>query len=82
MVQDGAFLGQLDLDPMSLIRAWRQDELLVRVVQNSAHLFSSNSASLILTFVQGVLAARILGPAGFGLLGIVMSYAATLNGVL
>ncbi len=67
---------------MSLLRRWREDELLLRVVQNSAHLFTSNSASLILTFIQGVLAARILGPAGFGLLGIVMSYAATLNGLL
>lgn len=67
---------------MSLIRRWRQDELLARVVQNSAHLFTSNSASLVLTFIQGVLAARILGPAGFGLLGIAMSYAATLNGLL
>lgn len=67
---------------MSLIRRWGGDELLVRVVQNSAHLFTSNSASLVLTFIQGVLAARILGPGGFGLLGIVMSYAATLNGLL
>lgn len=67
---------------MSLLQRWRRDDLLVRVVQNSAHLFSSNTASLILTFIQGVLAARILGPAGFGLLGIVMSYAATVNGVL
>ncbi len=67
---------------MSVIRSWGQDELLRRVVQNSAHLFSSNSASLVLSFAQGVLAARILGPAGFGLLGIVMSYSATLNGLL
>lgn len=67
---------------MSLLRRWRDDELLLRVVRNSAHLFSSNSASLVLSFIQGVLAARILGPAGFGLLGIVMSYAATLNGLL
>ncbi len=67
---------------MTLIRRWREDELLVRVARNSAHLFSSNSLSLVLSFVQGVLAARILGPAGFGLLGIAMSYAATLNGLL
>lgn len=67
---------------MSLFSRWRQDDLLARVVQDSAHLFSTNSASLVLTFIQGVLAARILGPAGFGLLGIVMSYAATLNGLL
>lgn len=67
---------------MSLIQRWQRDALLVRVIQNSAHLFSRNSASLILSFIQGVLAARILGPAGFGLVGIVMSYAATLNGLL
>lgn len=67
---------------MSLISRWRRDDLLARVVRDSTHLFGSSSASLVLTFVQGVLAARILGPAGFGLLGIVMSYAATLNGLL
>lgn len=67
---------------MRLMRRCHKDELLVRVARNSVHLFSSNSASLVLSFVQGVLAARILGPAGFGLLGIAMSYAATLNGLL
>lgn len=67
---------------MSLISKWRQDELLDRVVRNGAHLFSRNSASLTLSLLQGILAARLLGPAGFGLVGIVMSYAATLNGLL
>jgi O-antigen/teichoic acid export membrane protein len=32
--------------------------------------------------LQGILAARMLGPAGFGLIGIVMSYASTINGLL
>ncbi len=82
MVWGGAILGACDPDAMTFMRKWRQDDLLIRVVKNGAHLFSSNSASLVLTFIQGVLAARILGPAGFGLLGIVMSYAATLNGLL
>jgi O-antigen/teichoic acid export membrane protein len=67
---------------MKLLARFREDELLIRVTQNSAHLFSSNSISLALSFLQGILAARLLGPSAFGLLGIVMSYAATLNGLL
>jgi hypothetical protein len=41
---------------MSLSARLRQDDLLSRVLVNSAHLFSSNSISLILSFVQGILA--------------------------
>jgi O-antigen/teichoic acid export membrane protein len=67
---------------MIFVNKLRQDELFSRVVQNSAHLFSSNSVSLGLGVVQSVLAARMLGPAGYGLIGIVMSYASTLNGLL
>ena len=65
-----------------LINAVREDPLLGKVIRNSAHLFSSNSLSLVLSMVQGILAARLLGPAGYGLVGIVMSYASTVNGLL
>jgi O-antigen/teichoic acid export membrane protein len=67
---------------MNLAARIRSDELLGRVVRNSAHLFSSNAAGLGLSVLQGILAARMLGPAGFGLIGIVMSYASTVNGML
>lgn len=60
----------------------RSDELLGRVLHNSAHLFSSNAAGLVLSMLQGILAARMLGPAPFGLIAIVMSYASTVNGLL
>jgi O-antigen/teichoic acid export membrane protein len=66
---------------MSLVAKIRQDELLSRVIRNSAHLFSSNSIALVLSFVQGILAARLLGAAGFGLIAIVMGYASTVNGL-
>jgi O-antigen/teichoic acid export membrane protein len=65
---------------MKFLQKLRQDDLFGRVVLNSAHLFSSNSISLVLSVVQGVLAARLLGPAGYGLIAIVMSYASTING--
>lgn len=61
---------------------WRADTLLGRVVQNSAHLLSSNSLSLILSYGQGILSARLLGVTGFGLVGLVMGYASTVNSVL
>jgi len=61
---------------------WRQDNLLGKVLRNSAHLFSSNSISLALCFLMGILSARLLGVAGFGLMGLVMGYASTVNSIL
>ena len=58
------------------------DELLRRVVRNSAHLLSSNTAGLALSVLQGILAARMLGATGYGLVAIVMSYTSTINGLL
>ncbi len=66
----------------NLITTLRHDPLLGRVVRSSVRLFSSNSLSLALSMAQGILAARLLGPAGYGLLGIVMGYTSTINGLL
>ncbi len=67
---------------MKRVTSLFQDELLGRVVRNSAHLFSSNAAGLVLSVLQGVLAARMLGAAGYGLIAVVMSYTSTINGLL
>jgi len=66
---------------MSLLARLRQDDVFGRVILNSAHLFSNNSLSLVLSFVQGILAARLLGLADYGLIVIVMAYASTVNGL-
>jgi O-antigen/teichoic acid export membrane protein len=66
---------------MNLSARLKSDDLLGRVLLNSAHLFSSNSISLILSFAQGVMAARLLGLADYGLVVIVMAYASTVNGL-
>jgi O-antigen/teichoic acid export membrane protein len=58
------------------------DELLGKVLRNSVSLFSSNSLSLVLSVLQGILIARLLGPSGYGLVGIVMGFASTVNGLL
>src|SRR5512147_1263269 len=65
-----------------IISVWREDKLIGRVIRSSSVLFSSNTISLGLSVIQSVLAARLLGPSGFGLLAIVMSYVSTLNGLL
>ena len=65
-----------------IISVWREDQLISRVIRSSSVLFSSNTISLGLSVVQSVLAARLLGPAGFGLIAIVMGYVSTVNGLL
>jgi O-antigen/teichoic acid export membrane protein len=65
-----------------LIAVLREDPLLSKVIRNSVHLFSNNSLSLALSFLMGILSARLLGAAGFGLVGLVMGYASTVNSLL
>jgi O-antigen/teichoic acid export membrane protein len=62
--------------------ALKQDALLGKVVRNSAHLFSGNSLSLALSFLMGIMSAQLLGVVGFGLVGLVMGYASTVNSLL
>jgi len=59
----------------------RDDSLVRRVVNNSLHLFSNNTIALALSVLQGALITRLLGPSGFGLLGIIMFYASTVNSI-
>ncbi len=66
---------------MNLLARLRQDDLLNRVVGNSAYLFGSNSFSLVLSVLQGILASRLLGPFGWGLIAAVMAYSSTVNGL-
>jgi len=67
---------------MSLLSKFKDDPLLGKVIRSSGALFSANSLSLGLSVIQSVLAARLLGPANFGLVAIVTGYATTVNGLL
>lgn len=64
------------------IAVLQEDPLLNKIVRNSAHLLSNNSLSLVLSFLTGILSARLLGAAGFGLVGLVMGFASTVNSLL
>ena len=66
---------------MSLLSKFANDPLFGKVLRSSGALLSSNTISLGLSVLQGVLVTRLLGPASFGLLGVVMAFASTVNSI-
>jgi len=64
------------------LAAWREDSLLRKVVKNTGYLFSSNTLSMGLSVVQSIFAARLLGVAGFGVLGAVMAFVSSVDRLL
>lgn len=62
--------------------AWREDNLLRRVVKNSAYLFSSNAVSAALSFLQGIFVARLLGISGLGAFATITTFASSVNRLL
>jgi len=61
----------------------RDDPLIRRVLRNSGHLFSSNAVSAVLSVAQGILVARLLGNANYGLVfSIVMPFTSNVNRLL
>ncbi|MEL7591257.1 MAG: oligosaccharide flippase family protein [Anaerolineaceae bacterium] len=51
-----------------------EDRVLTRVLKNTGYLFSSTSIGLLFSLVQSIFAARLLGVAAFGLIGIVTTF--------
>ncbi len=66
---------------MSLLSKFKNDPLFAKVIRSSGSLFSSNTIALGLNVLQGIMATRLLGPAGFGLIGVVMAFASTVNSI-
>ena len=56
-----------------------EDHILSRVLKNSGYLFSSTTLGLVLSLVQSIFAARLLGVATFGLVGIITSFVSNVN---
>ncbi len=61
------------------IGRFSQNPLLKRVIRNSGYLFSASTASAGLSMIQSVLAARLLGVEGFGVLGAITVFASVIN---
>ncbi|MCX6070449.1 MAG: oligosaccharide flippase family protein [Chloroflexi bacterium] len=56
-----------------------QNPLIQRLLRNSGYILSANTASAALSFVQTLMAARLLGVAGYGTLGIITVFASNIN---
>lgn len=56
-----------------------EDRILARVLKNTGYLFSSTTLGLLLSLVQSIFAARLLGVAAFGLVGIITSFVSNVN---
>ena len=56
-----------------------ENELIRRMIINASYLFSTNGISAVLSMLQGILTARLLGVAGFGILGTITLFISTIN---
>ncbi len=63
----------------ALKRGWKEDPLLQKIVKNSGYLLSGNVASMVLSIGQSILAGRLLGVVGFGIVGTITAFATLLN---
>lgn len=54
-------------------------ELLRRILKNSGYLFSATGLGAAMSMIQSILAARLLGVAGFGLLGTITMFVSVIN---
>lgn len=66
---------------MSLLSKFTNDPLFTKIIRSSGSLLSNNTIALGLSVIQGIMATRLLGPAGFGLIGVVMAFASTVNSI-
>ena len=62
-----------------LSAVWEEDHLLRRVVKNSSYLFSSNVISALLSFIQTVIAVRLIGVTSWGLVATIQTFASNIN---
>lgn len=57
----------------------KNDRLLQKIIKNAGYLLSSNVLGMGLSVIQSILAGRLLGVAGFGVIGTITAFASTLN---
>ena len=58
---------------------WKEDNLLRRVVKHSSYLFSSNVLSSVLSFIQTIIATRLIGLENWGLVFAIQTFANNIN---
>ncbi len=65
-----------------LLAALHEDRLLQRILKNSGFLLSSSGAGALLAFAQSVLAVRMLGVEGWGLVAVITAFASNVSRLL
>ena len=61
------------------VQTWRQDRLLRGLLRNTGYLFSGSTINMLLSLVQSMFAAWLLGVTGVGILGAITVFTSTLN---
>jgi O-antigen/teichoic acid export membrane protein len=56
-----------------------ESPLTRRVLRNSGYLFSATGVTAFISMLQSILAGRLLGVAGFGILGVITMFASVIN---
>jgi O-antigen/teichoic acid export membrane protein len=56
--------------------------LIRRVIKNSGYLFSATGISAAISMLQSILVGRLLGVAGFGLLGVIVMFTSVINNLV
>lgn len=77
-------MGEPNFDSMSSLRQklltrLKDEPILRRILRNTGYLFSAQTITLGLSLVQSVFAARLLGIAAFGLIGIITAFVSNVN---
>ncbi len=65
--------------PASLRQFLSNNPILQRVLKNSGYLFSATGISALISMVQGIITARMLGVALFGILGAITVFTSVIN---
>jgi len=67
---------------LTTLRSWWQDKLLRGVLKNTSFLFSSNTLSAALSMLNSILATRLLGVDGLGLVATIQTFVSNINRLL
>ncbi|MEA3349524.1 MAG: oligosaccharide flippase family protein, partial [Chloroflexota bacterium] len=65
--------------PHQFISRIFENELIRRIVTNAGYLFSATGLAAGMSMFQSILAARLLGPASFGILGAITQFTSVAN---
>lgn len=64
---------------LNWLRNFIENPLTRRIIKNTGYLFSATGMSAFISMLQSILAGRLLGVAGFGMLGVITMFTSVIN---